>query len=420
MTHFGGLDAETSVNSTAVAGRTSAVSSYSLDAFNALVASVQTGFGPFVAVYLASEAWTQGQIGVALSVGTVASMISQVPGGAAVDALDNKRLAAGVSCLAVAASALLLAVWPVYLPVLGAEVLHGFASCMLGPAIAAISLRLVGRAGFGERLGRNARFAAIGSGVAAGVMGAVGAWVNEAAVFYLTALLMLPALWALARVRQPAAKIEAAVSGVAPTAGWRLMLDRRLLAFALCIGLFNLGNAAVLPLVGADLTRVSGSRASLIIAACIVLPQAIVALISPWVGRSADVWGRRPLLLLAMLALPVRAGMLAFVRDPAPVVLVQMLDGVSAAGIGVLLPLLAADLTRGTNRFNLCMGMLGLAVGLGATFSTALAGFAADAFGPRAALLGLAGVGLLAAAAARLVPETKPVRPVAADERAVA
>ena len=377
-----------------------------LDAFNALVASVQTGFGPFVAVYLASEAWTQRDIGQALSLGTLAAMLSQVPGGAAVDAMRNKRIAALVSCLAVAASALLLAVWPGRLPVLVAEVLHGFASCMLGPAIAAVSLRLVGRGGLGERLGRNARFAAIGSGLAAAVMGAVGTYVDEAAVFYLTAALMLPALLALRAVRQPAA-IDAAERAESPV-GWRaLLLDWRLLAFACSLALFHLGNAAVLPLVGAEITRVSGSRASLVIAVCIILPQGLVALVSPWVGHMADRWGRRPLLLLAFAALPLRAGLLSVVQQPVPVVLVQLLDGVSAAGLGVLVPLVAADLTRGTNRFNLCMGALGLAVGLGATLSTTMAGVLADQFGARTALLGLAGAGLVAVGAVLAVPETQ-------------
>ena len=59
-------------------------------------------------------------------------------------------------------------------------------------------------------------------------------------------------------------------------------------------------------------------------------------------------------------------------------VAVQALDGVSAAAMGALLPLLAADLTRGTNRFNLCMGVLGLATGVGATLSTVVAGAIAD------------------------------------------
>lgn len=385
-----------------------------LDAFNALVASVQTGFGPFVAVYLASEAWTQGDIGEALSIGTLAGMLSQVPGGAAVDAIGNKRVAALAACLAVAGSATLLAVWPVRFPVWVAEVLHGFASCMLGPAIAAISLRLVGHAGLGERLGRNARYAAIGSGVAAGAMGAVGTAVGEAAVFWLTAALMLPALLALGAIRLPARMPGPEVArhgqagGTGPVRGaLRLLRDRRLLAFALAIGLFHLGNAAALPLVGAEITRAAGSRASLIIAACIIAPQALVALLSPAVGRLADRWGRRRLLVVAVLAMPLRVGLLAVVTRPEALVLVQLLDGISAAGMGVLVPLVAADLTRGTERFNLCMGLLGLAVGIGATLSTTLAGAAADMQGPRFALMGLAGAGLLAACAAAMVPETR-------------
>ena len=365
---------------------------------------MQTGFGPFVAVYLASEAWTQRDIGAVLSLGTLAALLSQLPGGAAVDAVENKRLAALLACLAVAGSALLLAVWPSRGPVMAAEVLHGFASCMLGPAIAAVSLRLVGRAGLGERLGRNARFAAIGSGVAAAVMGWMGTWTGEASVFWLTAALMAPALLALRAVRQPPAALDPVAD--VQRAAWRLLLDRRLLAFALCIGLFHLGNAAVLPLVAGDITRSSGRWASMIIAACIILPQALVALVSPAVGWAADRFGRRPLLLLALGALPVRASLLAVVRDPAGIVMIQLLDGVSAAGLGVLMPLVAADLTRGTNRFNLCMGALGLAVGVGATLSTVLAGAAADAFGQGVALMGLAGAGLAATALTFLVSET--------------
>ena len=44
-----------------------------------------------------------------------------------------------------------------------AAILHAAASCVLGPAIAAISLGLVGHAAIGERFGRNARFASIGA-----------------------------------------------------------------------------------------------------------------------------------------------------------------------------------------------------------------------------------------------------------------
>ncbi|GAC1338476.1 MAG: MFS transporter [Acetobacteraceae bacterium] len=383
-----------------------------LDWHNFFVANVQTGFGPFIAVYLASEAWTQGQIGAVLSLGTIAAMASQLPGGALVDALANKRLAAVAGCLAIAFSAAMLALWPSLLPVAAAEVLHGFASCMLAAAIAAMSLALVGREGLGERLGRNARFAAIGSGIAAGVMGAVGTWVSEAAVFYLTAALMLPAVLALRSIRPalPAAR-RGIAAGLGVRQAVRLLVRWRILAFGLCVALFHLGNAAMLPLVAGEITKSVGSRASLIIAACIVLPQLIVAMASPAVGRAADRWGRRPVLLLSFLAVPVRGALLALVHEPVPLVFVQMLDGISAAGFGVMLPLISADLTRGTNRFNLCMGLFGLAAGLGATVSTTLAGSLADQFGPTTALLGLAASGLASVLTVYLaVAETRVLR----------
>ena len=383
-----------------------------LDWHNFFVANVQTGFGPFIAVYLSAQAWTQGQIGAALSLGTVAGMISQLPGGALVDALHNKRLAALAACIAICASAVMLALWPNWLPVLGAEILHGFASAMLPAAIAAMSLALVGRAGLGERLGRNARFAALGNGIAAAVMGAVGSYVSEVAVFYLTAALMLPAMAALGAIPPNRTALPVPKAGGAD--GWgdalRLLLGWRVLMFAACVMLFHLGNAAMLPLVAGEVTKSLGSQASAVIAACIVLPQLLVAVASPYVGRAADRWGRRPVLLLTFLAVPVRGALLALVTNPAPLVLVQLLDGISAAGFGVMLPLMAADLTRGTQRFNLCMGLFGLASGLGATVSTLLAGEIADVHGNASALFALAAAGLASVLLVLMgLPETRPV-----------
>ena len=129
-----------------------------LDWLNFFVANFQTGFGPFISVYLTGVGWTQGAIGAALSAGTVAGMVSQVPGGMLVDAVRSKRAAAAAAILAIMASALLIALWPDLLPIASAEVLHAFASSVLGPAIAALSLALVGHSAFGERLGRNARY----------------------------------------------------------------------------------------------------------------------------------------------------------------------------------------------------------------------------------------------------------------------
>ncbi|MEJ0018087.1 MAG: MFS transporter [Acetobacteraceae bacterium] len=168
-----------------------------LDLLNFFIADVQTGFGPFVAVYLTTQKWTQVEIGFALSLGTAVALISQLPAGALVDAVHNKRTAVSGALLAVATAALLLAFLPTPLPVMVAQMLHAVASCVLTPAIAAISLQLAGHAALGERLGRNARYASVGNGLAAAVMGATGAWLSSQAVFLLTAVLCVPALLSL-------------------------------------------------------------------------------------------------------------------------------------------------------------------------------------------------------------------------------
>ena len=149
-------------------------SSRGLDWFTFFLADIQTGFGPFVAVYLTAKSWTQVDIGLVLTAGGLVALAGQMPGGALVDAVRSPRWVAGLAVAAICMSAFVIAVWPVFLMVIGARALHAAASCVLGPAIAAISLGLAGHAALGERIGRNARFASIGSGVAAAAMGACG------------------------------------------------------------------------------------------------------------------------------------------------------------------------------------------------------------------------------------------------------
>ncbi len=388
-----------------------------LDWLNFFVANVQTGFGPFIASYLASHKWTQGEIGLALSVGTVSAMVSQVPGGAAVDALRNKKGAAAWAILAIIASAMLLAISPTVIPVMAAEVFHGFASCMLVPAMAALSLALVGRHDLGDRLGRNARWASIGSAVAAGLMGLCGEYVSPRAVFWLTAALALPALVALAMIEhkpahmaplKPGPASPPVPAGEARETIFDLLRDRRMLTFAGCVVLFHLANAAMLNLAAGEVTAGMGDNVQLVIAACIIVPQAIVAMMSPWVGRTSQRWGRRPVLILGFSALPVRALLFAAVGNPYFLVPVQMLDGISAAVFGVMLPLIAADVAGGKGRYNLCIGLFGLSAGIGATLSTALAGFVADHFGNTVSFFGLAAAGAAAVLTVWLaMPETR-------------
>ena len=384
-----------------------------LDLVSVSIAGVQTGWGPFIAAFLTTNKWTQGEIGLALSAGTLAGIVSQIPAGILVDRMRDKKLACAIATITISGGALMIALWPIKLAVLAAEVCHGFASCILTPGIAAISVLLMGASGVGERLGRNARFAAVGNGLTAAVMGLGGKLLPASAVFWLAAALGLPALYALRLIDLPKTPLPNAAcqQAGAPTRRtnpWRVLADRRLLIFATCAVLFFLSNAAMLPLAAGEATMHASDSADAIIAACIVVPQVTVALLSPWVGRAAERWGRRPLLLLGFGALPLRGLLMAASPPPFLLVPIQALDGISASVFGVMLPLIAADIAGRSGHFTLTMSTVGLAAGLGATISTFAAGTTADAFGPAAAFAALSLCGALATALILFaMPETK-------------
>jgi MFS family permease len=400
---------------TSRAGAASHASGRALDWFVFGVADVQTGFGPFVAVYLTAQAWPQVDIGLVLTIGGLVALIGQMPGGALVDAVRSARFAASLAVLAIGASALALALWPIFPVVMASRVLHAGASCVLGPAIAAISLGLVGHEGLGERIGRNARFMSIGAGLTAAAMGACGYCVSNQSVFLVTAALVVPTLLALSRVTMPdtdpvrgRGAIVSRRNAISAVPARSLLRNRPLIIFAACILLFHLANAAMLPLMGGVLARRASETATLSIAACMIVPQLVVAAFSPWVGRQSERWGRRPLLAAAFAALAIRGLTFAVVSNPYAVVAAQLLDGVSAAVLAVMFSLVVADVTRQSGRFNLALGIVGSALGIGASISTTLAGFLADHFGSGAAFTFLAGVamaGLVLVCA--LMPETR-------------
>jgi MFS family permease len=388
-----------------------------LDGVNLFLAGVLSGFGPYVAAFLAEQNWTQQNIGLALSAAGFVGLLSQLPGGALLDAIRSKRIAVALGSTVVAAGALIIALWPTFPLVLVALVLQGVTGGFLGLAIAAISLGLVGHAALAERLGRNQRFASTGGIVAAGFFGLVAYFLSYRGIFYAAAALVLPLLAAV-RLIQPSdihfGRASCLPEHPGPNAPQRVRLrsllkNRGLLTFAGCVFLFQMANASMLPLAGEALVYSKEVLSSLIFSALIMVPQVIVAIMALWAGRQANTWGRRPLLLVGFAALPIRALLFAWTTNPMVLIAAQVLDGISGTVLGVLTALIVADLTMGTGRFNLAQGFVGTVSGVGASLSTAISGLVAASLGRAAGFLGLAAVALAAVLVLwLLMPETKP------------
>jgi predicted MFS family arabinose efflux permease len=388
-----------------------------LDWLNFLLADVQTGVGPFVAIYLAGYWWNEERVGLALTVGGIAGILTQTPAGALVDFLRSKRALVGVAVAALAAGALLIALFPSFWPVLAAQVLIGGTSSVFIPAICAMSLGIVGRAAFDTRQGRNQTFNSAGNVTAALSMGLLGYLVSNRSIFFFVVALAVPTIFVLLLIRPDEIDYEVArgandgeKAGKAESVRV-LFRDRPLVLFLVCAVMFHFANAAMLPLLGELLAKGQGRSSMLFMSACVVTTQFVITLIASWSGRKAGTWGRKPLLLIAFAALPIRGVLYTLTANTALLVAIQVMDGVGAGIFGVVSVLVIADLTRGTGRFNLTLGAISAAVGIGAALSQVIAGSIVHHAGYRTGFLFLAGVASAALAILYFfMPETRNTR----------
>jgi MFS family permease len=390
-----------------------------LDWLNFFLAALLVGFGPFVAVHLAESGWAPASIGAILTISGLVGLTTQVPAGELIDVIGSKRALFGAAAAAAALALMIFGLRSDFPSISGAAIIQGAVGSVLGPSIAAISLGLVGHDALAERLGRNQRFASVGALSGAALMGAIGYLLSTRYIFLVASALAVPLLLALLRIR--GADIHFGRSCGAPdqhatkpnrASRRTLFKDVRFLAFVACLFLFQLANASILPQVSEALAHSEGHSSSLAVSALIVFPQIVVALLSPWVGRTTTTWGRRPLLLLGLAVVPIRSGLSALTTAPILLVIFQLMDGFTGATLGVLTTLIIADVTNGTGRFNLAQGLAGTFSGVGASLSTSITGIVTQRFGYTPGLLGVTGVGLMAVAIVLVfMPETKPQVP---------
>jgi MFS family permease len=399
-----------------------------LDCLAFFLADVKGGVGPFLAVYLqANRHWNSASIGTALAVTAITGVVAETPAGALVDRLRQKRELVAMASLLIAVGCLATVWFWNVAGVMAAQALVGLVGAVFQPALAGISLGLVGYKGLDRRIGRNESISHAGNVVAALSAGLLGYLLSQSWIFYtVAAVSVVSALTAFA-IRPNEIDYELARGGESdeeakahdeaarnlPHAGHvsrlrEMLMDRRILIFTSSAVLFNFANAAMLPVVGERISVGRPESSSLLMSACIIVAQFVMVPVAAAAGRLTEIWGRKPIFLIGFVALPIRGVLFTLSDQPSFVIAVQMLDGVGAALFGVLSILVVADLTKGTGHFNLAQGAIATANGVGASLSLLLTGLIVEYAGYRAAFLSLAGVAMVALLIFwTLMPETK-------------
>jgi MFS family permease len=389
-----------------------------LDALNFFLADVRGGLGPYVSVFLLTEAlWTQAEIGTVLTISGILGIAFQAPIGAFIDATHGKRGLLVASVLLLAASAIAIERVPIGPVVLAADIVMAILGAVFAPTIAAITLGMVEPHRLAGRLGRNTAFERAGNLFIAVIVGFVGWQLSQRAVFYVVPLFAFLSVAVILSIpanaidHARARGFEAGAPSVAPLPWWQILFDCRPFAIlAAILALFHFANAAMLPLVAQKLALANPGQETLFTAACLIVAQLATIPAAMVAGRKADIWGRRPLLIAACAVLPVRGLLFALVDDPIALVLFQVLDGVGGGLLDMLLPLLLADVVRGSGRYNVSRGLLGTVQGVGGSLSNGFAGVLVVAAGYSVAFFALAGFAVVALAIVALaMPETAPV-----------
>ena len=392
-----------------------------LDALNFFLADVRDGLGPYLAIYLLTEQkWDQARIGLVMSIAALAGIVAQTPAGALIDRSTAKRGLMVAAAIVVTSTCLVLPFVHRFELVAATQALAACAGAIFAPAVAAVTLGIVGPKAFAGRIGRNEAFNHAGNATAAAIAGATAYFCGPIVVFWLLAAMAVASVAATLSI--PAGAIDDHLArglgdGADRTTGdddqpsglQVLLTCKPLLIFAGATILFHFSNAAMLPLVGQKLALVNRDLGTTLMSVCIIAAQLVMVPVAILVGRKADDWGRKPIFTVALAVLALRGALYPLSDNPYWLVSVQLLDGVGAGIFGALFPLVVADLTRGTGHFNVSQGAIATAAGLGGALSAATAGFIVVAAGYSTAFLFLAavaaaGLGLFAT----MMPETGP------------
>lgn len=359
------------------------------------IADIQGGIGPILSIYLRSNlGWDTSQIGLALATTGIVGVLFQIPSGIIVDAIRFKRSLITFACTCIILSCtILLSQTSLYL-IIAAQSLVGLASSLIPPSIAAISMGLVGKDLFPKRVSINESIVHTGTVIAIIIIGLLAqlyghSWIIYGTImFSILALIPIPFInaneinYSVAR-EFPVKQIQNGMNEAQtiPVSFLQLAKSKSNLIFFSAVIVFHFANAAQLPLVGQELAKINPDYDSIFMTGCIVLAQIIMVVVAFSLGFIINKIGRKPIFLFAFIFLILRSLLFSITENSFYLLLIQLLDGISAGIFGVVAMVIVSDLASGTGRFNFLLGVLGLCVGIGSSLSNIIAGFITKIYG---------------------------------------
>ena len=405
-------------------------SAFALDALNFCNAGIQTGLGPFMAIfYTAVRHWNPGQIGILIACQSLVGIVVQSWVGNLVDESHRKRELTAAAAITVALGAIGIVTLPSFALQVVVQLVIGLGVTVFPAVTAAFALGMAEKDQLTGRIARNETLTHTGNVVFAIAAGALGTLLALQGIFLAAAAFAFGMAPAVYFINQKSINYEAARGGGGEESGenkrtsWRdLVRDKNILTFTACVVLFYFANAATLTLVGEMLTKGKQGRSSAWqVAVMVIVAESVMVGTAALCGKLANTWGRKRLFLLGFAVLALRNGLTVLSHNQFYLIGLQSLDGIAMGIYGVLLTLITADLAEGTGRFNLLKGAVQSSMGLGGMLSNSLFGLIAKSLGFNASFLGLSAIAVAGGALFQFkMPETKDIAKQSKEEPATA
>lgn len=359
--------------------------SYALPAVNFFMADVGGGLGAFLSTWLAEVVKLDpSQVGWVVGISSLVGALCAGPAGALVDRVARPRLLLAAACCIILLGTMALLPARSFWYVLVVQAFVAIGGALGAPSISGLTLAVVGKAGYPRQQGANEAANHTGNVVAAAMIAGLAFLVGPMAAFIVLAVMAvatLATLYLMDGSAVDADRMRGRGKREGRGATRDLFKNRRLLTLLAVVGLFQLGNAVMLPLLGQRIVTSGSENATSWMSACVIVAQLIMVPVALLVGRNADRVGRRWLLAGACAVVVARCALAMLAAGNYWLVPIQILDGICAAMFSVAAPVAVADLTYGTGRTQTAMGAMATMQAGGAALASVMWGYAATHFG---------------------------------------